>query len=190
MTRLGLSLGALVGLSSGCADKATADSAPPADSAADSAPPAADSGGEDTAPPGDPCLPGDDPWLMVGEGEAAFSEFQPGDPVELVHGPQGGYHVTLAIRAGYLDNSAPWIVRLAAVVEGEVLAESVPYANAFCNPSAAALDAWNLLLIFDEGLEPEDLHGRLAVIEASVTDPQVVVVEATTELTIHDPALE
>ena len=183
MSRRVLAAALAIGLASsaaGCTPK-PANSAPATDSAA---------GSEDTGPPGDPCLPGADPWLLVGEGETGFSYFDPGDPVELVHGPQGGYHVTMAIRAGYLDNSAPWIVRLDAYIGDDLVAQSVPYANAFCNPSASALDAWNLLLIFNEDLAPEELHGQIARVDVSVTDAALIEVEASNELTITDPSLE
>jgi len=39
-------------------------------------------------------------WLELGVGLDAFESLDPGDAVELVHGPQGGWHVDLALRFG------------------------------------------------------------------------------------------
>jgi len=40
------------------------------------------------------------PWLQLGAGLEAFETVDAGDSVELVHGPQGGWHVDLALRFG------------------------------------------------------------------------------------------
>ncbi len=39
-------------------------------------------------------------WLELGAGLDAFEALDQGDSVELVHGPQGGWHVDLALRFG------------------------------------------------------------------------------------------
>lgn len=36
---------------------------------------------------------GTPPWLFLGTGSAGFVELPPGADLELVHGPQGGYHL-------------------------------------------------------------------------------------------------
>ena len=41
----------------------------------------------------------DPPLLEVGEGENNFMPLNPGDRVVIVHGPQGGWHITGAVRA-------------------------------------------------------------------------------------------
>ncbi len=33
------------------------------------------------------------PWLVLGTGQATFVDLAPGSDIELIHGPQGGYHV-------------------------------------------------------------------------------------------------
>ncbi len=33
------------------------------------------------------------PWLVLGTGQASFVELAAGSDIELIHGPQGGYHV-------------------------------------------------------------------------------------------------
>jgi len=40
------------------------------------------------------------PWVEVGQGETAFEALSDEDRIEIVHGPQGGWHVELASRFG------------------------------------------------------------------------------------------
>src|SRR5689334_1921019 len=58
---------------------------------------------EDTAAPDDGCALAGEPTLVIGTGESAFEPVE--DSVELVHGPQGGYHVYVALEATHIDNS-------------------------------------------------------------------------------------
>ena len=37
-------------------------------------------------------------WIEIGTGELSFVPLDDGDPVELVHGPQGGYHLQVTCR--------------------------------------------------------------------------------------------
>jgi len=39
-------------------------------------------------------------WLELGAGLSAFQSLEQGDPIELVQGSQGGWHVDLALRFG------------------------------------------------------------------------------------------
>ena len=41
----------------------------------------------------------DPPQLEIGEGESSFLPLSQGDNVVIVHGPQGGWHITGAVRA-------------------------------------------------------------------------------------------
>lgn len=43
---------------------------------------------------------GEDAWIELGGGALAFAPLDDGDPVELVAGPQGGFHVDVALRFG------------------------------------------------------------------------------------------
>ena len=60
------------------------------------------SGGSDSAPPASDLapVPSTPPTLQVdvGTGTSDFVELAEGDPVDLIHGSQGGYHVWTAIR--------------------------------------------------------------------------------------------
>ena len=144
--------------------------------------PPADSG----LAPADPCEPGPDPELVIGVGEAGYEPLIEGDPVELVHGPQGGYHVVLALAARSLDASDKWTLLMSGTVDGELWGQTAPYADPRCNAEEGRQEAWNLLLIWDEGITPEELDGRYAEIEVQVTDAAGTVITATSALTIDD----
>lgn len=148
--------------------------------------PAADSG--DVTSPADPCRAGPEPTLEIGQGETLYEPLPDGVPeVTLVHGPQGGYHVLLALRARYLEPDQRVLAHLVGTVEGARLAESQPYLAFRCNGQTDALEAWNLYLIFDA--RPEDLDGRVVTVDASLTDALGTTVSATRDLLIDDPLL-
>lgn len=60
-----------------------------------------DAGGSDASPAGDagPVTP----RIEIGTGTEAFEALGAGSTVELVHGPQGGYHVPIAFRLWGID---------------------------------------------------------------------------------------
>jgi hypothetical protein len=134
----------------------------------------------------DPCLPGDSPELVIGVGEQAYEPLTPGDSATLVHGPQGGYHVTMAIAARFMDASGDWLVHIQGTIGDELAAETWPYVAARCDDDEGRLEAWNMLMIFSQGWEPADLDGQLAAVEMEITDAAGTVVTATTELIIDD----
>ena len=57
------------------------------------------------APAGVPTDPGLSPhaWVQVGGGDDHFEPLADGDPLVMVHGPQGGWHVLGSVRDGGLD---------------------------------------------------------------------------------------
>lgn len=61
------------------------------------------------------------PTLEVGTGQTSFEPLAAGDPIELVAGPQGGYHVFLALRCA--GCASPVTVRYGAndATSGELL---------------------------------------------------------------------
>src|SRR5687767_12105342 len=122
-----------------------------------------DDGGGETA---DGCLPGPDPTLEIGTGVQAF-EPMPSE-VELVHGPQGGYHVVVSFDAAYLDSSGVIAATVEGTIEDEVVAVSEPFLELRCNPDTGTLQAWNILLIYP--LTPAELDNQPTTISASLTD--------------------
>lgn len=142
--------------------------------------------GGDTA---DPCAPGSSPEAILGQGEFAFLPVDDGENrIELVHGPQGGFHITLALEARYLDASTPWLLDLVGSIDGVERGATRPYVEMRCNPAEAVLQGWGALLIWDA--QPEDLHEQVADVEATITDSTGTVISAVESYTIFDPVLE
>jgi hypothetical protein len=73
----------------------------------------------DTANPDDtgvePACDPDDPWIEVGTGSAQFESLADGDPVTMVHGPQGGWHMLGSVRVHNMTT----IVEIAFTVKVE-----------------------------------------------------------------------
>ncbi len=140
--------------------------------------------------PGDPCLPGENPTLQLGHGELEYLELDTtgSTNVELIHGPQGGYHVNMALSATYLNADTTWAVGLTGTVDGVQMGDTRPLATMRCNPGQGALHAWSLLLIWDA--TPEELHGKSADIEATIVDSAGTELSTTATIEIWDPSLE
>ena len=137
----------------------------------------------------DPCLSGSTPEATLGQGEFSFLPVDGGDNViELVHGPQGGFHITLALEASFLDASTPWLLELAGSLNGVERGFTRPYVEMRCNLSEAVLQGWGALLIWDA--QPEELHTQVVDVEATITDSAGRVITAAESYTIFDPALE
>lgn len=144
---------------------------------------AGDEAGEEEAADG--CVAGDAPTLEIGTGDLSFSEIPAeGGRVPLVHGPQGGYHTTLALRARSLDAPEALTGRLTGWLGGEVRAEVVPYLSFRCNGAVDAQEVWNLLLVWDA--QPEELDGQAVEVEAVVVDAAEREATARAQFTICD----
>jgi hypothetical protein len=142
-------------------------------------------GADDTS---DPCDPGPEPTLELGTGEFEHVPLDPdGAVVELIHGPQGGYHVVVSLGATGLDASEPWEVDLLGTIDGVVRGQTEPFAEPRCNPDAGQLQVWGLYLVWDA--EPEELDGRSAHVTAVVTDAAGTRLTDEGDLTIEDPSL-
>jgi len=138
----------------------------------------------------DPCAPGESPGITIGKGELAFETLEDDPETELIHGPQGGYHVNLAFEAVHLDPSAQWTFEMTGLFDGEPWAENSRYVTMRCNPSVSALQAWGVFLIAADDLQPEDLHGRSSIVEITATDAAGLTVSDQAEIEIVDPALQ
>lgn len=119
---------------------------------------------------------GSESWQSIGDasGEAT-----------LVHGPQGGYHLELGLRAEGLDVTDLASAVLRGAIDGEELAVSNTWVQFRCNPATNTADAWNVRLIYAS--TPDLLDGRETDITATVSDVAGTVFEATASLTIVDP---
>lgn len=133
----------------------------------------------------DPCGADAPPTLALGTGETAFAPIAA--PLEVVHGPQGGWHVVVALRAQGLDGSLPWDVTLDGFVEGELAGATAPYGRPRCNRAEATWDVPGLLLVWDA--PAESLDGADATLVATATDSQGRTVEASLDVRLEDPTL-
>ena len=135
-------------------------------------------------PQGD-CALSDDPTLEIGAGATTFETLQDGDPIELVHGPQGGYHLEIALRGFGIDGSDLVAGSMSGTIGGQGLASSKPWLDFRCNAETGTLDALGTNLIYDA--QPADLDGQTTEVLISITDASGTVVEDTATLLIEDP---
>lgn len=135
----------------------------------------------------DPCLPGDEPTLAIGTGEYAYEPLPDDRRLELIHGPQGGYHVIISLEATFIDASSTTEAELSGTIDGVELAHTLPFLTFRCDRVNGAQYAWGSLLIWDA--QPEDLHGREATVNATVRDAAGAEVSAESTIVIWDPAL-
>jgi hypothetical protein len=123
----------------------------------------------------DPDLPG---CMEVGSGSFSFQPLTPGnEAVEVIHGPQGGYHVfgSLRVRDVALEPgvSVLFHFRPAEACDDIMLPEAkTPIdiaADAFRNAGDGWRAAYGFLVILDT-TTPDDLNGRRFVLGAEMTD--------------------
>lgn len=105
-----------------------------------------------------------------------------------MHGPQGGFHIVLALEATHLAADDTLTAVLTGTIQGEVRAESYPYVDFRCNHATDTQQVFNLLLIYDA--QPEELDGQLTHVTAELTDGDGVAVSAEADVTIEDPTLD
>jgi len=141
--------------------------------------------GETGAVEADGCAVGGTPSLSIGTGETAFSPL--GDTLELVHGPQGGYHILIGFEATHLETSAFAIGLVEGTIGGAVVARTAPYLDFRCNPETGTQQSWGTLLIYP--LLPEELDNQETHLTATVTDAAGVEVSAERTTVIDDPLL-
>lgn len=118
--------------------------------------------------------------VEIGGGETSFLPLAPGDPVRMVHGPQGGWHVDVSGRVGNTRQTIS--VRPSLVVEatGEILAgDQVQEYVALAQYDELGCEGqfWGRRAFLDD---PPDigmplicgLHGVTATLSVEVVDPE------------------
>jgi hypothetical protein len=125
----------------------------------------------DDSQPDDPCTLWDKPRIEVGHGELAFESLdEAGDTdVELIYGPQGGWHSTIAIRAWGLDTATNYRLVLGGIIDEVTLGGGNPWAQFKCNRAVGALEYTGGLLIWES--TPPELERKTATVEAWLLDP-------------------
>jgi hypothetical protein len=136
-----------------------------------------------------PCNDGGSPSLGIGTGETAFIALHGELPeLELIHGPQGGYHLLLGFEADNLDGNHFISIEATGSIDGEVKATADRWTSLSCNTERQKLEGFNFFLIYDG--YPEDLHDQVTAIEVTMRDNDGR--QASAELTarIVDPVFE
>lgn len=140
----------------------------------------------------DGCVPGPSPTLVIGTGDQAF-EPMPAE-VELIHGPQGGYHVFVSFEAQHLDGGAVVGSEVEGTIGGVIVATTAPWLELRCNPDTLTQQAWGTLLIYSDGqvgaLTPEEIDGQPTDITATLTDATGNSATGTARTIIVDPLVE
>jgi len=135
------------------------------------------------------CNDGGDPTLEIGTGETAFVPLDGELPdLELVHGPQGGYHLLLGFEATNMDGDHFFSIAATGSIDGELLAVSERWTSLSCDTERKKLHGYNFFLIYDA--EPEDLHDQVTDIAVSLRDNDAKQASAELRARIVDPTLE
>ena len=100
-----------------------------------------------------------------------------------MHGPQGGFHIEVGLRATHLDASEFLPSEMLVFIAGEERARARPWLDFTC--TERGLEAFGTLLIFEDA-RPEDLDGQVVDIDASVTDVSGLTLRASKTLVITD----
>ena len=125
------------------------------------------------------------PVVEIGTGEAEFIPVPDGGEAELVHGPQGGYHVVGAVRMSGFDPDNT--VLTYTVLDGGTTLVEVPIAilaRRLVRDGVAYLKLGDLLIFPIAG--PADVVGRTLEIRASVTRDGLPVANDTLTVTVVD----
>ena len=131
---------------------------------------------------------GDRPGPMeIGHGYEFFTPLDSG-PAELIHGPQGGIHITLGIRCAGLEVSEFADVTLHGEIDGQVVADHVQGAILNCEEDlgdAGMAEAIWLSMIFEVG--PEAVHEQVVDMDLTLVDSLGHMVSAQASTLVIDP---
>lgn len=126
--------------------------------------------------------------LEVGTGQSFWEPLPDGAAMELIHGPQGGYHLFARIRQQALGGDVQVTFRVTPVEGGEALNDPTDRVRLIENRGLIRTGAgWEsssaLLVILTRIRGPSEVVGRRLVLEASVT-PTGTAVPSTVRRTI------
>lgn len=144
------------------------------------------------ADPADPCAEGGDPAAEVGDGrEGAFVPFAEGTPIDVVWGPQGGFHVELGVKAVNLPGTRPGratfyqgaaLAFLADDADTQV-ADAVMYLRFTCERAHdAQVSTGNAMPLWAES--PDELGGEAIRVELTLTSDDGDTLAATSTFTL------
>lgn len=116
----------------------------------------------------DPCA-AEESSLELGAGEEAFAAVEDGDHALLVHGPQGGYHLDVALAATGLVEVDRVEVLLVGTLDGVERARTPAVPTFRCDAPTGRWLAWGMRLVYDA--QPEELDERDTVVRATLAGP-------------------
>ena len=152
-----------------------------------------DSGRPDPPDTGDPCF-WDPPEVEVGTGDDAFESLAAGDPVVMVHGPQGGWHMLGSVRVRHTTpvvNIRFTIDTVAGVSIADNNLNVLLVDEGDCQGSYPGMYAYLDVRELEEGdrdTPPELLSYETLLMTAIITDQQDRVVAASVEVeAVPDP---
>lgn len=127
--------------------------------------------------------------VVLGTGSASFEDLPEGSEIELIAGPQGGFHVLVSMRLVGFDREEIG-VEYVVTPTGEGGPLSMPTvlvldANRFVREGDALLRVGDFVVMQND-LRPEDLNGVEARIEATVRDRRGVTASDERTVTIVD----
>jgi hypothetical protein len=110
--------------------------------------------------------------VVPGTGEEEFTPLAGGEAIDMIHGPQGAFHVWGAFRlkTGHPGHLHYTDIRVVST-DGKILART-PYCP-FLESSRVVdgwLEEWGHTVVLKPGLEPADLDGQDAVLRITVDD--------------------
>ena len=82
------------------------------------------------------------PWMELGTGLTAYEELDDGDTIELVAGPQGGWHVDVAIELGGFEPDGVAVQYRGLNAQTDVVVSYVTDAVLYANRMVATDDGW------------------------------------------------
>lgn len=135
-----------------------------------------------------PCGRTGDPEIWLGTGERSWEDLPDDGRLELIHGPQGGYHVLVSLRAAGLAADGVLVAEMTGTIDGEVIGSGSPWLQLECLDDGSARESLGLFLIYDA--QPEDLHDQPSQVSVSVEDLAGRLVSAEMDILIWDPSLE
>ncbi len=114
-----------------------------------------------------------DPTLEVGTGQSAWESLADGDSVELIHGPQGGYHLFARIREQRLGSDVQVTFRVTPAEGGDPINDVTDRirlieGRGLLRTSQGWESTSALLVILVRIQGPSEVVGRRYVLEANV----------------------
>ncbi len=111
-------------------------------------------------------------FLELGTGESGFESLVDGGAIELVHGPQGGYHVWASCRIFGLDPEGRVLHYVVATPDGAVLADApLALMTRYLTPDQGGWLRAGDRVIFGGITGPGDVVGRSVVLRVTLEEP-------------------